>query len=51
MAGKGEARIILNEVNSRNPSQLNGFVEVAGKKAQVVIANPYRHQLRRVRFY
>ncbi|MCZ5035292.1 filamentous hemagglutinin N-terminal domain-containing protein [Escherichia coli] len=40
MAGQGEARIILNEVNSRNPSQLNGFVEVAGKKAQVVIANP-----------
>ncbi|EGM2364007.1 filamentous hemagglutinin N-terminal domain-containing protein [Salmonella enterica] len=37
---KGEARIILNEVNSRNPSQLNGFIEVAGKKAQVVIANP-----------
>ncbi|EOM2729694.1 hemagglutinin repeat-containing protein [Escherichia coli] len=37
---RGEARIILNEVNSRNPSQLNGFVEVAGKKAQVVIANP-----------
>ncbi|MFI3380936.1 hemagglutinin repeat-containing protein [Escherichia albertii] len=37
---KGEARIILNEVNSRNPSQLNGFVEVAGKKAQVVIASP-----------
>lgn len=37
---KGEARIILNEVSSRNPSQLNGFVEVAGKKAQVVIANP-----------
>ncbi len=36
---KGEARIILNEVNSRNPSQLNGFVEVAGKKARVVIAN------------
>ncbi|MDO2023758.1 filamentous hemagglutinin N-terminal domain-containing protein, partial [Escherichia coli] len=27
-------------MNSRNPSQLNGFVEVAGKKAQVVIANP-----------
>ncbi len=37
---RGEARIILNEVNSRNPSQLNGFVEVAGKKAKVVIANP-----------
>ncbi|MCG8156218.1 hemagglutinin repeat-containing protein [Brenneria goodwinii] len=37
---KGEAKIILNEVNSRDPSRLNGFIEVAGKKAQVVIANP-----------
>ncbi|MEI2604469.1 hemagglutinin repeat-containing protein [Erwinia aphidicola] len=37
---KGEAKVILNEVNSRNPSQLNGFIEVAGQKAQVVIANP-----------
>lgn len=40
LLAKGEARIILNEVNGRNPSQLNGFIEVAGKKAQVVIANP-----------
>uniref|UniRef100_UPI00100EC70A hemagglutinin repeat-containing protein n=1 Tax=Cronobacter condimenti TaxID=1163710 RepID=UPI00100EC70A len=38
--GKQEARVILNEVNSRNPSQLKGFVEVAGKRAEVVIANP-----------
>ena len=37
---KGEAGIILNEVNSHNPSQLNGFIEVAGKKADVIIANP-----------
>ncbi|WP_426575546.1 hemagglutinin repeat-containing protein (plasmid) [Xenorhabdus stockiae] len=37
---KGEAKIILNEVNSRDPSQLNGFIEVAGKRADVVIANP-----------
>ncbi|OCG53942.1 two-partner secretion domain-containing protein, partial [Gilliamella sp. Bim3-2] len=36
----GSAKIILNEVNSRNPSQLNGVVEVAGQKAQVIIANP-----------
>ncbi|WP_342755004.1 hemagglutinin repeat-containing protein [Pantoea sp. MBD-2R] len=36
----GEARIILNEVNARNASQLNGMIEVAGQKAQVVIANP-----------
>ncbi|WP_249213362.1 MULTISPECIES: hemagglutinin repeat-containing protein [unclassified Tatumella] len=37
---KGEARIILNEVNSRDPSRLNGYIEVAGQRAQVVIANP-----------
>ncbi|EMM6516278.1 hemagglutinin repeat-containing protein [Enterobacter ludwigii] len=37
---KGEAKIILNEVNGRNPSRLNGYIEVAGQKAQVVIANP-----------
>ena len=37
---RGEAKIILNEVNSRDPSRLNGYIEVAGKKAQVVIANP-----------
>ncbi|SEH91559.1 filamentous hemagglutinin [Pseudomonas asplenii] len=36
----GTARVILNEVNSSSPSQLRGFVEVAGSKAQVVIANP-----------
>ncbi|WP_411378966.1 hemagglutinin repeat-containing protein [Pseudomonas sp. MPB26] len=36
----GSARVILNEVNSSNPSQLRGFVEVGGSKAQVVIANP-----------
>jgi filamentous hemagglutinin len=36
----GTARIILNEVNSSNPSMLNGYIEVAGSKAQVVIANP-----------
>nr|WP_228259287.1 filamentous hemagglutinin N-terminal domain-containing protein [Acinetobacter sp. ANC 4635] len=36
----GEAKVILNEVNSSNPSQLRGYIEVAGKSAQVVIANP-----------
>ncbi|HWV14976.1 MAG TPA: hemagglutinin repeat-containing protein [Cellvibrio sp.] len=34
-----EAKIILNEVNSSNPSQLLGYIEVAGGKAQVIIAN------------
>lgn len=37
---KGEAKVILNEVNSSNPSQLKGYLEIAGKSAQVVIANP-----------
>ncbi len=34
------ARVILNEVNSANPSQLLGYIEVGGSRAQVVIANP-----------
>ncbi len=36
----GSARVILNEVNSSNPSQLKGYVEVAGQRDDVVIANP-----------
>lgn len=36
----GTAKIILNEVNSQNPSLLHGPVEIAGAKAQLVIANP-----------
>ncbi|NYI01542.1 hemagglutinin repeat-containing protein [Cupriavidus plantarum] len=36
----GSARIIVNQVNSMSPSQLRGYVEVAGPGAQVVIANP-----------
>ncbi len=34
------AKIIVNQVNSNNPSQLRGYIEVAGKKADVVVANP-----------
>ncbi|MEX3970880.1 hemagglutinin repeat-containing protein [Paraburkholderia caribensis] len=34
------ARVIVNQVNSSSPSQLRGYLEVAGKSAQVVIANP-----------
>ncbi|MEW5757138.1 MAG: hemagglutinin repeat-containing protein [Pseudomonadota bacterium] len=36
----GGARIILNEVTSTAPSQLRGYTEVAGERAEVVIANP-----------
>lgn len=38
LAGKG-ARVILNEVTSSKASTLNGYLEVAGNKASVVIAN------------
>ncbi|WP_137928376.1 hemagglutinin repeat-containing protein, partial [Cupriavidus sp. 2SB] len=36
----GAARIIVNQVNSTSPSQLRGYLEVAGQRADVVIANP-----------
>ena len=39
MAG-GAARVILNEVTGNNLSNLNGFLEVAGNKADVILANP-----------
>jgi filamentous hemagglutinin family protein len=39
LGGSG-ARVILNEVNSSNASQIRGYVEVAGQRAEVIIANP-----------
>ncbi|QGU86252.1 filamentous hemagglutinin N-terminal domain-containing protein [Erwinia sorbitola] len=36
----GSAGLIINEVTSNHASQLNGMIEVAGKKANVIIANP-----------
>ena len=36
----GPARIIVNEGMSDPPSELRGFLEVAGTKADVIIANP-----------
>ncbi|WP_419669875.1 hemagglutinin repeat-containing protein [Xylella fastidiosa] len=36
----GTAKIILNEVNSSTPTQLHGSMEVAGARAQLIIANP-----------
>ncbi|MCP1206361.1 hemagglutinin repeat-containing protein [Pantoea sp. B550] len=38
--GAAPARVIINEVNSNNPSQLRGYMEVAGGRAQVIVANP-----------
>ncbi|MDE4456043.1 two-partner secretion domain-containing protein [Psychrobacter sp. DAB_AL62B] len=37
---RGEARVILNEVNSSDPSRLSGYTEIAGGRAELVIANP-----------
>ncbi|OYD64893.1 UNVERIFIED_ORG: filamentous hemagglutinin [Burkholderia sp. CF145] len=34
------ARVIVNQVNSGSPSQLRGYLEVAGRNAQVIVANP-----------
>ncbi len=36
-----EARFILNEVTSPNRTRLEGFTEVLGGKADVIIANPF----------
>ncbi|TNH10526.1 filamentous hemagglutinin N-terminal domain-containing protein, partial [Testudinibacter sp. TR-2022] len=36
----GEARVIVNQVNSADLSRLHGYVEVAGQRAEVIIANP-----------
>ncbi len=39
--GAGQAaRIIVNQVNSPNPSQIRGTVEIAGPRAELVLANP-----------
>ncbi|MDV2456294.1 MULTISPECIES: two-partner secretion domain-containing protein [Acinetobacter] len=35
------AKVILNEVTGANRSALNGYIEVAGAKADVILANPY----------
>jgi filamentous hemagglutinin len=36
-----EAQSIINEVVGANRSQLQGYTEVAGKAANVIVANPY----------
>ncbi len=34
------ARVIVNQVNSPNPSQIRGALEIAGARAELVLANP-----------
>lgn len=40
LQGNNSASLIINEVTSNNLSQLNGFVEIAGQKSDLIIANP-----------
>ena len=37
---RGSANVIVNEVTSHNPTEMKGFIEVAGRQASVVVANP-----------
>ncbi|MFZ8864786.1 MAG: hemagglutinin repeat-containing protein, partial [Rickettsiales bacterium] len=40
LANSGSASVILNEVTSTNKSLLNGYTEIGGKQADLIIANP-----------
>ena len=40
LKNSGAASVILNEITSNNISQINGYTEIAGKKADLVLANP-----------
>ncbi|MGE8658549.1 MAG: hemagglutinin repeat-containing protein [Achromobacter sp.] len=40
MLGNQRATTILNQVTAPNPSQLMGMLEVAGNRANVIVANP-----------
>ncbi len=40
LTNSGSAKVILNEVTSTNNSKLLGYTEIAGTKANLIIANP-----------
>ena len=40
LVNSGSAKVILNEVTSGNVSQLLGYTEIAGAKADLILANP-----------
>src|SRR3989338_9151143 len=40
LSSSGSALVILNEVTSNNVSKLLGYVEIAGTKADLILANP-----------
>lgn len=38
--GVNEAAIIVNQITSTNRTNINGYVEVAGRRAELIVANP-----------
>lgn len=40
VSGVNEAKIIVQQVTSNNPTNLFGYIEIAGGKSELVIANP-----------
>ncbi len=40
LRNSGAASVILNEVTSNRTTAINGYTEVAGKRADVIVANP-----------
>ncbi|KTR83722.1 hypothetical protein NS277_07020 [Novosphingobium barchaimii] len=41
LKASGGANLIINEVVSANPSRIAGYLEVAGRPADLILANPY----------
>jgi len=41
LRASGGATLIINEVVAANPSKLGGYIEVAGRAADLILANPY----------
>lgn len=46
----GEARVILNEIHSSQPSKLEGLIGIQGSGAELIIANPAGIQVNGARF-
>jgi filamentous hemagglutinin family protein len=40
LRNSGAASVILNEVTSNSISQINGYTEIAGRRADLILANP-----------
>ncbi|MFT6332526.1 MAG: filamentous hemagglutinin, partial [Lentimonas sp.] len=50
-AGISEARIIIGQVTGTERTNLNGYVEIAGRQAELIIANPNGMEISGAGFY